>query len=146
MSMTRTLRVFDWPAAWANLFFLFCIALTPFYSALVGEQGQTRDAWRVYCAGLVATAAAQTLLCALVNRGRGRLKDGLTARRQWDFLLRAASPGVAFAVGLALTFVQAEAALNASRLCFVLIPVLMALVSALLGERTKAATAPASAS
>jgi hypothetical protein len=125
--MTRRLMVFDWPACWFNLAFLFAMCLTPFSSALLGEAGAPGPAWSIYCALLILIAVTQTLFCAVINRGDGRLKGGMNKRVQYYFLMRASSPGIAFAVGLALMQSSDPGLHRASLFCWVLIPVLMAL-------------------
>jgi uncharacterized membrane protein len=100
MNTVRRLARFDWPTAIANLAFLLPVCLLPFASSLVGEARFGMVAWRFYCWNLIGTSAAMMALTLVVNRGGGRLVGGLAPRERLYRLLRAASPGVAFAVSL----------------------------------------------
>ena len=124
MTITRRLAIFDWPVAWLNLIFLFTIAVMPFVSALIGEHGAFGLAWRIYCATLVAASLAQSVLVLALTRDKGRLVGGITGREIGWRLSRALSPGIAFAVGLWLSY-AGEARLSA--FCWVLIPLVMIL-------------------
>lgn len=131
MTTTRRLAVFDWPAAWLNLIFLFAIALMPFITAMMGEHGASGLAWQIYCGALIAASLTQTLLVAAVTRGRGRLVGGMSLRERTFRFGRALSPGIAFAAGLYLSL-QGEALLSA--FCWVLIPVVIAFMRLLTGS------------
>lgn len=122
LAITRRLKVFDWAVAWVNALFLFAVATLPFASALIGEYGSAGIAWQLYCAALMAASFSQALLVIVTTRGGGRLVDGVTAREIIWRLLRAISPGVAFAAGLVLSL-QGKAELSA--FCWVLIPPLL---------------------
>jgi uncharacterized membrane protein len=100
MNTVRRLAHFDWPTAITNLAFLLPVCLLPFASSLVGEARFGMVAWRFYCWNLIGTSAAMIALTLVVNRGQGRLVGGLPPRERLYRLLRAASPGVAFAVSL----------------------------------------------
>ncbi len=131
-AMTRRLSAFDWPMAWFNLLFLFTIAIMPFVSALIGEHGTFGLAWRVYCAALVAASLAQTALFVTMTRDGGRIVGGITVRQKAWRVLRSLSPGIAFGVGLAL---NNAGYVGLSAVCWLLIPVVMLIAQALLGER-----------
>jgi uncharacterized membrane protein len=103
ISISRRLSAFDWPTAWANLFFLFTIALTPFASTLLGEYSVLGNAWRLYCLTLMGVGAALIMLVLVVYRDRGRLIGGMSRKEFWHRLTRAGSPGVTFAILFALS-------------------------------------------
>ncbi len=103
MNSTRRMVRFDWPTTAANLVFLFPVCLLPFVSAWLGRGSSGDYVWGLYCWLLVATSAANVLLVAVMSRGRGRLLGGGMSRRELAYrIARAASPGLAFAVGLVL--------------------------------------------
>jgi uncharacterized membrane protein len=122
LTMMRALARFDWVLAGVNLVFLFTITTTPFASSLVGRFGVAGNAWRLYCLTIVAISLAQAALLIVSHRDEGRLVYEEHRSRLWFRLARAVSPGVAFAIGLALSL--AGRVVPAS-LCWVLIPVLM---------------------
>lgn len=101
MNTVRRLSHFDWATAIANLAFLLPVCLLPFASSLVGEARFGEVAWRFYCWNLIGTSAAMVALTLVVNRGKGRLVGGLAPRERIYRVLRAASPGLAFAISLA---------------------------------------------
>jgi uncharacterized membrane protein len=139
LSIIRRLLAFDWPAAWANLAFLFTIAITPFASTLLGGYSVLGDAWRVYCLVLIAIGVAQAVLLIVIYRDGGRLVGGVTAREFWHRLIRAISPGAAFAVALALSL-MGERGLSVA-VTFVLVPVILIAARWILGERRPTAVA-----
>ena len=122
MTITRRLVAFDWPVAWLNLIFLFTIAVMPFVSALIGEYGTFGLAWRIYCATLVAASLAQSLLVLALTGDGGKLVGGITGREIAWRLSRALSPGIAFGIGLWLSY-NGEPRLSA--LCWIIIPIVM---------------------
>lgn len=100
MTMTRRLERFDWPILWLNLAFLAVIALTPFATSLLNSNLPAAESWRLYCWTMVAASAVQTSLSVAVTRDAGRLIGGIKLRERISRILRAASPGIAFATGL----------------------------------------------
>jgi uncharacterized membrane protein len=102
LSTFRKAVVFDWWTAIVNLGLLFTIALIPFCSSLVGEHGQYGQAWAVYCAVMVAASIAEVALVLVLMRDQGRLLGGLSSAERHHRLMRAASPGLIFGIGLAL--------------------------------------------
>jgi uncharacterized membrane protein len=104
VTMLRALATFDWTVAVVNLLFLFTVTLTPFTSLLVGQDGMLGDAWRLYCLNIIAIAATQVLLLALSHRDEPRLIHEAHRGRLGVRALRASSPGIAFAAGLALSY------------------------------------------
>jgi uncharacterized membrane protein len=100
MNTVRRLSRFDWPTAIANLVFLLPVCLLPFASSLVGEARFGMVAWRFYCWNMIATSAAMVALTLVVNRGQGHAVGGLVPRDRLYRALRAASPGIAFAISL----------------------------------------------
>lgn len=132
MAVTRRMVIFDWPTAWANLAFLFAIALTPFGSALVGERGATGAAWQFYCAIMIGASLTQTLLWLCLSRGGGRLINGVTWRERTFRTVRGLSTGIAFGVGFALVETQWN---GYAVLCWVLILPIMGFASLLFGSK-----------
>jgi uncharacterized membrane protein len=119
MSTLRRLHRFDWPVAVTNLVVLAPICLLPFASSLLGAAKFGLVAWRFYSWNLIATSVAVVALVLAVNRGGGRLVGGNPPGEQVYRALRAAAPGVGFAVSL----VCLEAGLIAlARLAVLLIP------------------------
>lgn len=118
MAGTRRLRVFDWTVAWINLGVLFSIVLMPFISALLGSQLDPSISWRIYCAVIAATSFFNSLLSLAIFRDKGRLVGGAGYRERAARFVRAASPGVAFAAGIAAFEFGRE---DLSRWCWILI-------------------------
>lgn len=123
LSTTRRLKAFDWATTIANLFFLFPICLLPFVSAWVGEAVGTRASWSAYCVVQIAISTANIVLVLVQTRDGGRLiEGGMTPRGRLYRAARAASPGIAFAIGLVgASFHQVYMA----QFCWVLIPVVL---------------------
>ena len=119
MSTTSVLRRFDWPATVANLAFLAPISLIPFASAWYGLNIGDPFSWLVYCWILVATSAANVVLVVTVSRGGGRLIGGIAWRETGHRALRAATPGIAFAIGIVLLLNDLD---RFAQFCWVLIP------------------------
>jgi len=125
MATTRLLVHFDWPAAIANLVFLFCICLIPTVSIWVGENLVSGDGWAAYCGVLVATSLANAVLVLVQSRGGGRLMQGGVTRRERLYRLgRALSPGVAFGIGL---IGLAAGEVRLAQFCWLLIPLFVRL-------------------
>lgn len=140
MTIMRRLAVFDWPAAWLNLGFLFTIALMPFVSAMIGEHGVMGTAWQLYCVVLIAASITQTALLLGVTRDKGRLVGGITPRQLNYRLVRALSPGIAFSIGLALSLAGQP---GLSALCWVLFAPILVIDNMLFGPKKAAPAAPA---
>lgn len=101
MNTTRRLAKFDWPTALANILYLFPICLLPFASGWFGATLAGAFAWTIYCWMLVATSVCNIILVLVAYRDGGRLIAGTPTRgAQLYRLVRAAAPGVAFAIGL----------------------------------------------
>ena len=128
----RRLTVFDWPTVWLNLVLLFCIALTPFASAMLGEHVTEGVAWQIYCGVLIAASIAQTALWLCVSRGGGRLIGGEEGRERAYRMLRGLSPAIAFGVGYVSLLAGRGDIVVWSGL---LIPVIMGLAGLLFGPR-----------
>lgn len=119
MNTTRRLAHFDWLTLLANLLFLFPICLLPFISSWLGMGFNNPLTWGLYCALLVGSSAGNVVLVLVMSRGGGRLVDGgITGRERAYRVARAASPGLAFGVGLALV---AAHQLRLAEYCWVLI-------------------------
>jgi uncharacterized membrane protein len=122
VTIMRSLARFDWVVAVVNLLVLLILALMPFVSGLVGEYGQVGLGWQLYCAVLVAASLAQTGLLAAQARDGARLMGHVSPGEVRYRMARALSPGIAFALGLALSCLGANIL---SSVCWVLIPALM---------------------
>jgi len=121
MNTLRLLKRFDWGVAWTNLIFLAPVSLMPFASSLLGERGFGAESWSAYSLVLILTSACMLVLVAMILRGGGRLSVGLSRREAVYRLLRAATPGLAFAAGLAAT---TAGHLELAHFCWVLIPLI----------------------
>ena len=86
MRVTRRLAIFDWPTAICNLLFLFFICLTPFASALYGENFTSMATLELYWGVNLGASLSMTLLFFVMNRGGGRLVGGV-GWREWTFRL-----------------------------------------------------------
>jgi uncharacterized membrane protein len=120
LATTRRLRQFDWPTAVANLVFMFPVCLLPFATAWWGRDMTAAFPWGLYCGTMVLCSLANLALVVTVTRGGGRLMGGITREDRIYRCARAASPGIAFGVGIAL---MAAGLLGLAQLCWVLIPV-----------------------
>jgi uncharacterized membrane protein len=101
MNTTRNLVRFDWPVAWANLVFLLPVCLLPSATAWFGADIAGAFAWGLYSAVLIAISAANMLVVLVAYRDGGRLIAGGAPPRERAYrLVRAGSPGAAFAIGL----------------------------------------------
>jgi uncharacterized membrane protein len=137
-SILRRLIVFDWAAAWANLAFLFTIALTPFASTLLGDYSVFGNAWRLYCLLLIAIGAAQTALMLVIYRDGGRLLGDTHRGEFWYRLTRAVSPVAAFSVALTFSLLGwTHVSVFAS---FVFVPVLLFVARRWLAPKAAPAT------
>ena len=120
LSTTRRLRQFDWAAAVANLIFMFPICLLPFSTAWWGQEMDAALPWGMYCATMMACSLANLGLVLTVSRDGGRLVGGMTRRERLYRAVRAASPGIAFGLGIVL---MAMGHLRLAQFSWVLIPV-----------------------
>jgi uncharacterized membrane protein len=102
MSSLRRMVRFDWATATVNLVFLATVCLMPFSSSLLGEgePGFTALAFSFYSWNMIAASVANLMLIVVVTRGQGFLVGGADRRERTYRIIRAASPGVAFAIGL----------------------------------------------
>jgi len=101
LATTQRLLRFDWPVTIVNLIFLLPLCLVPFVSAWVGEALMGADGWAVYDLVMIGCSTGNVALVFTQTRGHGRLMaGGVTVRERIYRLGRAASPGLAFAVGL----------------------------------------------
>jgi uncharacterized membrane protein len=139
LTTTRRLAQFDWPVAIANLAYLFPICLIPFVSAWVGEDLDNPPGWAIYSLVMIATSGANVALVLFQNRGGGRLMaGGVTTRERLYRVGRAASPGLAWAVGLAGAL---AGDIRVPLMCWVLIPVFITLFRLTLGPKRQKAPA-----
>jgi uncharacterized membrane protein len=120
LSTTRRMRHFDWATAVANLIFMFPICLLPFATAWWGRDPNAPFPWGMYCGIMVMCSLANLGLVLTVSRGGGRLLGGISRRERFYRSARAASPGIAFGLGIAL---MAAGQLRLAQFCWVLIPV-----------------------
>jgi hypothetical protein len=121
LSTTRRMVHFDWPTAVANLAFLFPVCLLPFATSWLGRDIISPFPWGMYCAVMIVTSIANIALVLVVSRGGGRLIGGVSPPYVRYRVARAATPGVAFALGLAMLAAHVPAA----QFCWVLIPILL---------------------
>ncbi len=127
LSTTRRMIHFDWPSAVANLAFLLPICLLPFATGWWGSAIAAAFPWGVYCAVMAVTSLANIVLVLVVARGGGRLiSGGCTPAETRYRVVRAASPGIAFGLGVVLLLAQQ---VRLAQFCWVLIPVLLALAT-----------------
>ncbi len=132
LSTMRALVKFDWVVAAVNVLFLFTITLTPFATALVGKFGTQGVAWRFYCLTIVLISLALCTLIAVSHRDEPNMIHEDHHGRFWYRLLRCATPGVAFAIGLVLSLAGLH---MLSSFCWVLVPPLMIAVRLAYHER-----------
>jgi hypothetical protein len=138
MATTRRLRRFDWPTAVANLVFLLPICLIPFVSAWVGQAVTTARAWGAYSLVMIGCSAANIALILVQSRGGGRLMGGVSSRERLYRVGRAASPGLAWAIGLTGALAGQP---RVAMVCWVLIPVLTRVCAIFLRPKPEPATA-----
>ncbi len=138
LSTTRRMQRFDWPSAIANLAFLFPICLLPFATGWWGREIISAFAWGVYCLVMTVTSATNIVLVLVVCRGGGRLVGGCTPAERRYRVARAASPGLAFGLGVALLL---AGQVRLAQFCWVLIPLLLGLAAVFLKPRRAAARA-----
>jgi uncharacterized membrane protein len=125
LATLRALATFDWTVAAVNVVFLFTVTLTPFAAALVGRFGMQGEAWRFYCITMIAISLAAVSLIAVSRRDEARLVVPEHQGRFWFRLWRAATPGLAFAAGLALSLAGLH---TLASVCWLLVPpILLAL-------------------
>ena len=122
----RALAAFDWLVAAANVVFLLTVTLTPFGMELVGRFGRYGEAWRLYCTLIIAISLALCALIAVGHRDEARILLPVSHGRLWRRLSKATTLGVAFAVGLALSFAGLPVLAS---YCWVLAPVLLLAVT-----------------
>lgn len=132
MNTLRPLRQFDWPAAFANLAFLFPICLLPFVTAMLAEARFGALAWSLYSWVLIAASVANVALVLVISRGGGRLTGGMSPRQRLYRVGRAATPGLAFGAGL---IALQLGGLRPAQFAWVLIPLLFGLVQLTLKPR-----------
>lgn len=142
MATTRGLRRFDWPTAVANLAFLFPICLIPFVSAWVGQAVTTPRAWAAYSLVMMGCSAGNIVLVLVQSRGGGRLIGGASPRERIYRVGRAASPGLAWAIGLAGALAGQP---RVAMVCWLLIPVLTRCCAVFLRPKRAAASSDAEA-
>lgn len=132
MKNLNALKAFDWPAAIMNLVHLFFICLLPFVSSLLAEARFGPAAWTVYSVVLICASAANIALILTIWRGGGRLVSGGRAGGGVHRIALAATPGIAFGLGLAALALHQ---VTLAQFCWVLIPVLMLVVQLWLAPR-----------
>jgi uncharacterized membrane protein len=131
----RTLARFDWLVAAANVVFLFAVTLTPFSAGMIGRLGRHGEAWRFYCATIVFASLAMCALIAVSHRNETKLLLREHHGQLWLRLTRAAIPGMAFAVGLALSLAGLR---YLASFCWVLMPVMWLALTLAPQPRTQA--------
>jgi uncharacterized membrane protein len=119
LATTRRVRHFDWLTAVANLGFMFPVCLIPFATAWWGQDLNAPFPWGMYCGIMVASSLGNLALVLAVSRDGGRLMGGMSGRERLYRAARAASPGIAFGLGIVLLFAHQP---HWSQFSFVLIP------------------------
>jgi len=135
LSTTRRLRHFDWASTVANLVFIFPVCLIPFATEWWGRNITSPFPWGMYCATMVLCSIANVALVLTVSRDGGRLLGAVTKRERWFRAARAASPGIAFGVGLLLL---GAGFLGASWFSGILIPVQILILDRTIKPRAQA--------
>jgi uncharacterized membrane protein len=135
LSTTRRLRHFDWASTVANLVFIFPVCLIPFATEWWGRDISSLFPWGMYCGTMIMCSLANVVLVLTVSRGGGRLLGGVTNREKFYRAARAASPGVAFGVGLVLL---GAGLLWSSRFSGFLIPIQILILDWTIKPRTEA--------
>ena len=103
MNTTRRLAQFDWPTALANLSFLLPVCLLPFATAWLGADPSGGFTWALYSSVMLTISAGNMAVVLTAYRGGGKIVAGGAPRGEVAYrLLRAASPGLGFAIGLAV--------------------------------------------
>jgi uncharacterized membrane protein len=121
----RALATFDWMAAALNVVLLFTVTLTPFATEMVRHLGRHGEAWRLYCLTMIVMSLALCALIAVSHRDQPRFLHRAYHGQLRHRLSRAITPGVAFTVGLTLSFVGLPVLAS---LCWMLVPVLLLMV------------------
>jgi uncharacterized membrane protein len=133
MTTLRKLAAFDWPIAVANLAYLLPISFLPFATGWLGIDINGAVTWALYSSVLVAISACNVVIVLLAFRDGGRLiAGGATARERAFRLTRAASPGIAFGVGLLML---AMGLTIPAHFCWILIPLIGRVARLLFGPR-----------
>jgi uncharacterized membrane protein len=139
MTTVRRLAAFDWPIAVANLTYLLPISFLPFATGWLGIDINGAVTWALYSSVLVAISACNVVIVLLAFRDGGRLiAGGATARERAFRLTRAASPGIAFGVGLLML---AMGLTIPAHFCWILIPLIGRVARLLFGPRRPPAPA-----
>jgi len=138
LTTTRRMLHFDWPSAIANLAFLFPICLLPFATGWWGREIVAGFPWGMYCLVMTVTSLANIVLVLVVARGGGRLVGGCTPAETRYRVARAASPGLAFGLGVVLLL---AGQVRVAQFCWVLIPILLGLATLFLKPRQARAEA-----
>jgi uncharacterized membrane protein len=136
LATTRRLHRFDWPSVVANLAFIFPVCLLPFATAWWGSAIASPLPWAIYCVVMTITSLGNVALVLVSTRDGGRLMlGGVTPQERLYRAARAASPGIAFSLGVA---VMAAGYLQLGQFCWVLIPVLLLICGRVLKPKTTA--------
>jgi len=138
LATTRRWRHFDWPSAVANLAFMFPVCLIPFATAWWGRDLNAPFPWGMYCGTMVLSSLGNLALVLTVSRDGGRLMGGIPPRERLYRAARAASPGIAFGLGIVLMTLHQ---LALAQFCWVLIPLQLAVYTRLLKQRPASAIA-----
>ncbi|HET9682453.1 MAG TPA: TMEM175 family protein [Candidatus Limnocylindrales bacterium] len=110
---------------WANLVFLFFVAIQPFLTAALAEHDPNQTSVLLYTYGQIATGAGQILIWFVAQRHRDLLNDRATPRRILYVDAQVLRAPVTFALSIPITMNSGPAAGMASWGLMVLIAVLI---------------------
>jgi TMEM175 potassium channel family protein len=116
---------------WANLLFLFGVAIQPFLTAALAEHDPNRTSVLLYTVGQLGTCLAQLMLWAVAVRHRELLTERATPARIRYVTLQLLRAPIVFALSIPLTILQGPAAGMSS---WGLLVLLAFLVSRLFGD------------
>ncbi|HYL41680.1 MAG TPA: TMEM175 family protein [Candidatus Binatus sp.] len=88
---------------WANLLFLFFVAIQPFLTAALAEHDPNRTSVLLYTIGQIAAGAGQVLIWVVALRHRELLTDRATPRRILYVDAQVLRAPVTFAVSIPIT-------------------------------------------
>lgn len=127
---------------WANLLFLFGVAIQPFLTAALAEHDPNRTSVVLYAGGQLATCLAQLVVWRVLLRNHELLTERATPHRTRFVTYRLLVSPAAFGLSIPIAFVIGPTAAMAS---WGLIVVLAVAVTSRLGEPRPSQAVPAGA-